>query len=56
MFAVLARELYVGTLLKGSVRRSGSQYRIAVQLIDGNDGSQLWATVISGDVSDLPNL
>jgi TolB-like protein/tetratricopeptide (TPR) repeat protein len=50
----LAHELNVGSILKGSVRRSGSQYRIAVQLIDGNDGRELWSNIFSGTVSDLP--
>jgi DNA-binding winged helix-turn-helix (wHTH) protein/TolB-like protein/Tfp pilus assembly protein PilF len=49
----LARLLNVGTVLKGSVRRSGDQYRIAVQLIDGNDGRELWSDVFSGDASTL---
>jgi DNA-binding winged helix-turn-helix (wHTH) protein/TolB-like protein/Tfp pilus assembly protein PilF len=50
------RSLNVESLLKGSVRRSGEQYRIAVQLIDSRDGSELWSGVYTADVSDIPSV
>lgn len=52
----LARLLNVGSVLTGSVRRSGEQYRIAVQLIDGNDGRELWSEVFSGNASSLASV
>jgi adenylate cyclase len=39
----LARALGVGYVLEGSVRRSGSRVRIAVQLIDSSSGNHVWA-------------
>ncbi len=37
------RELGARYVMEGSIRQSGSKVRIAVQLVDGNDGSSLWA-------------
>lgn len=39
----ISRELNVGTLIEGSVRSSGDQVRVAIQLIDGTSGDHLWA-------------
>ena len=39
----ISRELNVGTLIEGSVRSSGDEVRIAIQLIDGTSGDHLWA-------------
>lgn len=50
----LGRSLNVESLLRGSVRRSGAQYRIAVQLISSDDGRELWSSVYTADVSDIP--
>ena len=33
----------MGTILEGSVRRSGDRVRITAQLSDANDGFQLWS-------------
>jgi DNA-binding winged helix-turn-helix (wHTH) protein/TolB-like protein/Flp pilus assembly protein TadD len=52
----VGRSLNVESLLRGSVRRSGEQYRIAVQLIDSRDGRQLWSGVYTADVSDIPGV
>jgi TolB-like protein/DNA-binding winged helix-turn-helix (wHTH) protein len=41
--ADIARQLNVGTVLEGSVRRDGSRLRINVQLIDAVTGYQLWS-------------
>jgi tetratricopeptide (TPR) repeat protein len=38
------------------VRRSGEQYRIAVQLIRCGDGRELWSGVYTADVSDIPSV
>jgi TolB-like protein/Tfp pilus assembly protein PilF len=41
--ANIARELNVDHVLEGSVRKSGNQVRITVQLIRANDSSHLWS-------------
>jgi DNA-binding winged helix-turn-helix (wHTH) protein/TolB-like protein len=51
-----ARSLHVESLLKGTVRRSNEQYRIAVQLIDGRDGRELWSGVYAADIADIPSV
>jgi DNA-binding winged helix-turn-helix (wHTH) protein/TolB-like protein/tetratricopeptide (TPR) repeat protein len=50
------RSLNVESLLYGSVRRSGEQFRIAVQLINCRDGRELWSGVYTADVSDIPSV
>jgi len=52
----VGRSLNVESLLKGSVRRSGEKYRIAVQLISCRDGRELWSGVYTADVSDIPSV
>jgi DNA-binding winged helix-turn-helix (wHTH) protein/TolB-like protein/tetratricopeptide (TPR) repeat protein len=52
----VGRSLNVENLLKGSVRRSGEQYRIAVQLISCGDGRELWSGVYTADISDIPGV
>jgi DNA-binding winged helix-turn-helix (wHTH) protein/TolB-like protein/Flp pilus assembly protein TadD len=52
----VGRSLNVESLLEGSVRRSGEQYRIAVQLINARDGRELWSGVYTADVSDIPSV
>lgn len=39
----IARELGVGTVLEGSVRRAGDQLRVTAQLIDARTDTHLWA-------------
>src|SRR5205814_8914472 len=39
----IAQELGVQYLLEGSVRRSGRQIRISVQLVDATSGKHIWA-------------
>jgi TolB-like protein len=41
--AEIARQLDVGTILEGSVRRSGDNVRITAQLIDAETDRHLWA-------------
>jgi adenylate cyclase len=48
-----ARELGVRFLLEGSVRRSGSRVRITGQLVDGKDGSHVWAERYDRELSDI---
>jgi TolB-like protein len=39
----IGRQLNVKTILEGSIRRSGNRLRIGAQLINVNDGYQLWS-------------
>lgn len=49
----VGRELGVGYVLEGSVRRSGEQLRISGQLIDAATGAHLWADRYDGDLNDV---
>jgi tetratricopeptide (TPR) repeat protein len=49
----IGRELGVRYVLEGSVRRSGNQIRVNVQLIDAATDAHLWAERFNGDTSDL---
>ena len=49
----VGRELGVGYVLEGSVRRSGERMRISGQLIDAISGTHLWADRFDGDLSDV---
>jgi serine/threonine-protein kinase len=40
----IGHALNVAAILEGSIRRSGDQIRIAVQLIDATDGCYIWST------------
>lgn len=45
----IAEELGVDYLLEGSVRRSGESVRITAQLVQAQDGTQLWAETYERD-------
>ena len=49
----VGRELGVGYVLEGSVRRGGERLRISGQLIDARSGAHLWADRFDGDLSDV---
>jgi tetratricopeptide (TPR) repeat protein len=49
----IARELNVGSLLEGSVRKAGSRVRIAVQLIDAESDKHLWAENYDRHLEDI---
>ena len=49
----IARELGVGTLLEGSVRRAGNRVRIVGQLIDARTEQHLWAETYDRDLTDI---
>ncbi len=51
--AEIGRELNVGTLLEGSVRKSGNRVRIAVQLIDASSDKHLWAESYDRNLEDV---
>jgi len=50
---VIGRQLGVETLLEGSVRTSGGRIRIAAQLIDVEDASQIWSQTYHRSMTDL---
>lgn len=49
----IGRELGVRYVLEGSVRRTGEQVRVNVQLIDAQNGAHLWADRFDSDRADL---
>jgi adenylate cyclase len=49
----LARQLKVGHILEGSVRKSGGRVRITAQLIDGATGGHVWAERYDRDLKDI---
>ena len=49
----VAKELGVGYVVEGSVRRSGNRLRVTVQLIDGGTGSNLWAEQFDRVMDDI---
>lgn len=49
----VASELGVHYLLAGSVRRSGEQVRIAVQLLDASAGTQVWTERFDAKLGDV---
>jgi len=49
----IAERLGVGTVLEGSVRRSGNRVRITAQLITAADGSHLWSQRYDREMADI---
>ncbi len=49
----LARELKVGHVLEGSVRKAGGRVRITAQLVDGSSNDHVWAERYDRDLSDI---
>ncbi|MFC3717397.1 TPR end-of-group domain-containing protein [Luteimonas soli] len=49
----VARELGVGTVLEGSVRRAGNHVRITAQLIDAGSDSHLWSETYDREMKDV---
>jgi TolB-like protein/Tfp pilus assembly protein PilF len=49
----IAKELNVGTVLEGSVRKTGNRIRISVQLIDATTDEHLWAGTYDKELSDI---
>ncbi|MGH6875979.1 MAG: TIR domain-containing protein [Rhizomicrobium sp.] len=49
----VARQLNVGYVLEGSVRKSGSRVRITAQLIDGAAGDHVWAERWDRNLDDI---
>ncbi len=49
----VGRELGVGAVLEGSIRRAGNRLRITAQLIDAATGGHLWAERYDRDITDI---
>jgi adenylate cyclase len=49
----VGRELGVGYVLEGSVRKAGGRVRITAQLIDALTGTHLWADRFGGSLEDV---
>src|SRR6202167_4869970 len=49
----VARDLNVGHVLEGSVRKAGNRVRITAQLIDGAAGDHIWAERYDRDLTDI---
>jgi TolB-like protein/Tfp pilus assembly protein PilF len=49
----IARELGVRYILMGSIRRAGDRIRITAKLIDGSNGSSVWARSYDRALSDI---
>jgi adenylate cyclase len=52
----VGRELGVGYVLEGSVRKAGGRVRITAQLIDAHTGTHLWADRFDGSLEDVFDL
>jgi len=51
--AEIARELGVGSLIEGSVRKSGNKIRITVQLVDAHTEEHLWSSNYESQLGDI---
>jgi len=54
--AQIARELGVGYLLEGSVRRGGDRVRVTAQLIQAAEQTHLWAETYERPLTDVLNI
>jgi adenylate cyclase len=52
----VGRELGVGYVVEGSVRRAGNRIRITAQLIDCHDGGHIWAERYDRELEDIFDL
>jgi TolB-like protein len=52
----VGRELGVGYVLEGSVRKAGSRVRITAQLCGAETGAHVWAGRLDGDLADIFDL
>jgi serine/threonine protein kinase/Tfp pilus assembly protein PilF len=49
----IGRRLRVGRALEGSVRKAGTRVRVTAQLVNAEDGYQLWSKRFDRDLSDV---
>ena len=51
--AVIGRELQVGSVLEGSVRKAGNRIRVTAQLINASNEAHLWAEAYDRQLDDV---
>jgi TolB-like protein/Tfp pilus assembly protein PilF len=51
--AEIARELRAGTILEGSVRKSGDKVRVTIQMIDAGEDRNVWAETYDRSLEDI---
>jgi len=51
--SAIGRALNVGSVLEGSVRKSGDRLRVTVQLINASDGYQIWSERYDRQMKDI---
>jgi len=49
----IGRELGVGTIIEGSVRKAGNKIRVTVQLIDARTEEHIWASKYDKELDDI---
>src|SRR5208283_309690 len=49
----IARELEVGSVIEGSVRKAGNRIRVSVQLIDARTEEHLWSSNYDNELTDI---
>jgi adenylate cyclase len=49
----IGRELNAGTILEGSVRKSGNRLRVSIQMIDAAEDKHLWAETYDREIQDI---
>jgi adenylate cyclase len=49
----IAKELFVGSLVEGSVRKAGNKVRVTAQLINGATEAHLWSSHYDGSLDDI---
>jgi len=49
----ISRELNAGTILEGSVRKSGNRARVSIQMIDATEDRHVWAENYDRDLQDI---
>lgn len=54
--SVIARELGVGKILQGSVKRTGQNMQVVVELIDGKTEENLWSFIYNKPVYEIMNV
>ncbi|GAB5410263.1 MAG: adenylate/guanylate cyclase domain-containing protein [Balneolaceae bacterium] len=50
---VIGKELGVGSVLEGSVKRSGNKVKVSARLYNTSDGYQVWSDSFSGEFKDI---
>jgi len=51
--ADIGRDLNVGTVLEGSVRKAGNRVRVSAQIVNVRNGYQLWAQTYDRELTDI---